>query len=207
VTFQDALAFGRDGEERVAAKLIRLGFVVSPLYQYEGHKRAPVLLYRLDGAVGCLTHPDLAVFGKTCCFAEVKRKRRWVDFDRGRGLETGCNLGLWQQYLAVGRATGLPVWLFFIHEEQEPTGVFAGQAERLLPHLREWDGLRGTFRVSKPLALFPRTALLPKWTLAELDDCHEGNRVALQESMSQPPASPRLSPGEGQRSDHAGDRP
>ena len=182
MTFADALAFGRDGEERVAAKLIRLGFVVSPLYQYEGLKRAPVLLYRLDGAVGSLTHPNLAVFGKSCCFAEVKRKRRWVDFDRERGLETGCNFGLWKQYLAVARTTGLPVWFFFIHEVQEPTGVFLGEAEGLAAHLREWDGRRGTFRLSKPLALFPKTVLSLKWSLAELDAPSSIASVPLAES-------------------------
>ena len=122
MTFQDDLAFGKDGEERVAAKLVQLGFIVSPLYQYEDHKRAPVLFYQLRGAAQTLTHPDLAVFGKTCCFAEVKRKQRWVDFDRERGLETGCDLKLWHQYRLVRRVTGLPVWLFFIHERQEPTG-------------------------------------------------------------------------------------
>ena len=194
MTFQDDLAFGKDGEERVAAKLVQLGFIVSPLYQYEDHKRAPVLFYQLRGAAQTLTHPDLAVFGKTCCFAEVKRKQRWVDFDHERGLETGCDLKLWHQYRLVRRVTGLPVWLFFIHERHEPTGVFIGETEALAAHVREWDGKHGSVRFSAPLAFFPKSALALKWSLAELDDTLYVSLPRLSQVEEQFPARPGGAP-------------
>lgn len=171
VTFEEALAFGKDGEERVAAKLVQHGLVVSPVYQYENHDRAPVLLHKTQGGLSTLTHPDLAVFGKACFFAEVKRKQRWVDFVPDRGLETGCDLKHWRHYLAVSQRCQLPVWLFFIHEVCTPLGVYVGEVSKLAPHIREWNGRTPDGRyVSKPLALFPKSTLTQKWSLTELGE-------------------------------------
>lgn len=154
--FRKALAFGQEGEHMIAAWLMRRGVTVMPLYQFDGHDSAP-MLYRASGSTTC---PDLTCFGgRGVFFAEVKRKRRWTRH-RER-IETGCDLRLWHHYCAVSESTACPVFLFFLHDSGARPGLYFQSTASLAPHIREWDGCHDVTRerFSKPLALFPDTAL------------------------------------------------
>jgi hypothetical protein len=177
VSFAEHLAFGEEGENLIAQVLINRGVIVSPLYQYEGHSKPPAVYC----AEGTLTHPDLTCWSKgKNFFAEIKRKNRWVEpWARGhlpgggerdgRGLETGFNTRLYENYRKVSEQTGAPLWVFFIHERQEPCGVFIARLADLARHARFWDGRspKGKY-VSKPEVLFPQYTLRRFLTLAEV---------------------------------------
>lgn len=167
MNFEQALTYGKDGEHAVARLLISRGVVVQPLYQHTD-KHAPVLLYQSDRSLMSAILPDLTCWhAKRQYFAEVKRKTRWVIWNGRR--ETGFNLRLFHHYMDVRRQTGAPLYVFFLHERQEPTGVFYAELGRLAPTLRIWDGLRiGTSeRIEKALALFDANALTKAWDLSE----------------------------------------
>lgn len=154
-TFEDALAFGSEGEDAVARWLMRCGVTVLPLYQFKGHEMAPKM-YQAEGTMTC---PDLTCFARGAFFVEVKRKRRWTRW-RDR-TETGCDLRLWRDYCQVADATRLPVFLFFLHDSGPNPGLYYGTTTRLATEVREWDGRhhKTGCRISPPLALFPSTAL------------------------------------------------
>lgn len=185
----DLFRFGEEGEHQIGRRLLRGGAVVSPLYQYKDHDRAPVLFVGGE-TTRSLILPDLTCWkdGKHF-FVECKRKNRWIDFKRKavmyghpRGLETGFNLRHFRHYRRVQEATGAPLWVFFTHECPQhggddptgrcgcPTGVFVAELSRLASVVREWDGRneRTGRRVESPLALFPSYALRLRWRLEEL---------------------------------------
>jgi len=170
--FESALKYGEEGEHHVASWLMRSGAVVAPLYQFVSHDRAPVLLHSVDGRELSRVLPDLTCWDRRhMFFAEVKRKRRWVGPYRSRPRETGFNLSLWRDYLAVAALTGVPIWFFFLHEDAQPTGVFCGELAALAPYVREWDGCvdtTGRATGSPPLALFPESRLLRVADLADV---------------------------------------
>lgn len=140
--FEQALAFGAEGEHVVATWLLERGSAVAPLYQYTNHDQAPVILWDDDGRrIRCVL-PDLHCYrsGKAF-FAEVKRKNQWWDNRDLRCLETGMNLRLWRDYVRVRARTGCHVYVFFLHETMPPTGLFVGEIQtlnQLCP--REWRG-------------------------------------------------------------------
>lgn len=166
--FESALAYGQEGEREVARWLMERSVKVSPLYQFQGHDRAPVLLRHVDGREVASIMPDLTCWKSgRCFFAEVKRKSRWVGpFPSvpslaARGAETGFNLRHWRQYLDVARETDCSVYVFFLHEQRPPVGLYLGEVSALAPHVREWDGRhwRTGARIESPLALFPGRCL------------------------------------------------
>lgn len=169
--FEELLAFGQEGEHLVAQWLMHRGAVVSPLYQFTNHGKAPVLLRMHAGETLSQVLPDLTCWRDgSGFFAEVKRKRRWVRYYKSsRGLETGFNLRHWREYLTVTSLTCTPLWFFFLHETDEPTGLWVGEAAQMLPHVREWDGRneRTGQRVGPAEALFPRRVLRQ---VAQLED-------------------------------------
>jgi hypothetical protein len=157
--------YGEEGEHAVAGALMRRGLVVHPVYQYENHD-SPPMLYTIDGG---FTLPDLMCFGgqSPCMFAEVKRKNQWVRWDGRR--ETGFNDRLYRKYLKVQELTGLPVWVFFVHDKMEPTGVFAAKLDDLAVTYRLWDGTdRAGRRVTDPMALFDASVLRHVWSLGDV---------------------------------------
>lgn len=165
--FEQRLAEGVEGEHRIARKLLDIGVAVAPLYQFENQGTAPHML----GKLGCdqikRVLPDLTCWGETAFFAEVKRKQRWVTYSGF--LETGLNARLFREYCDVQALTGCPVFLFFLHESQLPTGVWIGRIDRLRARCREWAGSRPDGSVvSKPLTLFPASTLTKIWELAEV---------------------------------------
>lgn len=184
-SFDEQLAWGKEGERPVAAKLIREGHVKSllPLFQFRDHGEAPFLLYK----AGKLPLPDHLCWGDEQYFTEVKRKDGWINFvAAGRGLETGFNEHLFRAYQKVRNETGLEVWIFFLHEpnlisfsgqgyekgEPGPEGVFVQSLTKLEQCARRWGGrscANGAW-VTKPEILFPMSALHKRWTLEELGE-------------------------------------
>ena len=135
--FSERLAFGEDGEHLVARFLMSRGVVLSPLYQFQNHDRAPVALWEVDGAQVSGVLPDLACWNKgRAFFAEVKRKTRWVHWEGAR--ETGFDQRLWREYRRIRTQSGVPVWVFFVHEQQEPCGIYLVNIDK--KPSRVWDG-------------------------------------------------------------------
>lgn len=164
--FREKLAFGEEGEHAIVRKLVERGCSVAPLYQYQNHEQAPFLLEGFSSRV----LPDATCWGNgKCFFAEVKRKNRWVGPGFINELETGFDLRHFREYSRVAEVTGSEVHLFFVHQTREPTGVFTAPLSRIASSVREWDGKAPNGRkVSKPLALFPKSLLNPIWTLDEV---------------------------------------
>jgi hypothetical protein len=138
--FERALAYGAEGEHIVANWLLDRGSAVAPLYQYTNHDQAPVILWD-DSArrIRCVL-PDLHCYRDGAAyFAEVKRKNQWWHNRPLKCLETGMNVRLWHEYRRVREKTGCPVYIFFLHETMEPTGLFYGEIEDLAKQgPREW---------------------------------------------------------------------
>lgn len=155
--FSASLAFGQEGEHLIAEALLRRGCAVSPLYQFQTHDAAPVMLWRQNGELAKCILPDLTVWSSTreVLFVEVKRKTRWVTYEAHK--ETGFNQRHFDHYLELRQRLGTPIWVFFLHEQREPTGVYVGEISALEKSIRRWDGMIvGTpYRASVPLALFP----------------------------------------------------
>jgi hypothetical protein len=175
---KESLEFGREGERIVERFLMSRGAMVSPLSQYEKHDKAPVLILQENDAIKKLIHPDLMVFTRDrgVLFAEVKRKNRWVGpFNEGRrdrGQETGFDTYQLEHYARVSDRTGLPLWVFFVHERQPPTGIYAQELAKMLPHLRPWDGRderTGQIRYPAHMALFPQHCLIKLWDLETVE--------------------------------------
>lgn len=152
-SFEDALAWGEEGEKEVADYFIGKGACVVPLYQFHT-TGAPFMLERVNKHI----LPDLMCWqdGKSY-FVESKRKNRWVRFDGN--METGFNYHHYKHYCAVQEKTGVKVYVYFLHENEEPTGLFFGELSELGQNLRYWDGKFNGCVKSSPLALFPLSCL------------------------------------------------
>ena len=154
--WQTQLAFGQEGEHIVASLLIASGsYTILPLYQFLSCSFAP----QIYTASGSLTSPDLVAMksGKVM-FVECKRKRRWIRWNER--VETGLNRKHFQAYLELSQVTGIPLFLFFIHEEQEPTGIYAISLCKT-GSMREWNGRNdytGAY-VTKPEVFFASESL------------------------------------------------
>lgn len=167
--FERSLAYGKEGEHAVARKLMACGSLVTPLYQFENHNAPPVALYEVDGIEKSIVLPDLSCFSQDgeAYLVEVKRKTRWVLWD---GMyETGFNQRHFDHYMEMVERTKQPCWCFFVHENQEPHGVWYGEIRSIAPHGRRWNGYTPSGRrVEDPLILFPRDVLKFEWTLEEI---------------------------------------
>ncbi|MCP4604522.1 MAG: hypothetical protein GY847_29040 [Proteobacteria bacterium] len=139
--FKEQLEYGEIGEGLIADYLASCGVAVLPLYQFENKTGAPFLAEKIDNRLYKRVLPDLTCWnnGKSF-FAEVKRKTEWVRFTGS--LETGFNHHSYLEYCAVRKKTKCDIWLFFLHEVEEPTGLFVGKMRDLEPNMRIWDGKR-----------------------------------------------------------------
>ena len=149
MSFEADLKWGEEGEALVTKWLTDRGFVVAPLYQFNAES-APVLFSKNQ----TLLSPDLSVFrDNRAFFAEIKRKKRWVK-SRQNGMETGYDMKHHRHYMEVRRLTGLPVWAVFVHEDQQPTGLYT--VEIGSARCRFWDGLhcKTKRRVSRPMVFY-----------------------------------------------------
>lgn len=148
--FNEMLAFGQEGEHIVAQALMSNGIYVMPLYQFSD-SLAPAI-FNTDEKLTC---PDLICFedGK-CFFVEVKRKQTWV---RYTGVETGLNLQLYEHYKTLADKTGLPCYVVFLHEKQEPCGTYFTEIHN--EHSRSWNGYGGNGYVTRPEIFFTSESL------------------------------------------------
>lgn len=133
-SFSEMLAFGQEGEHKIAEMLISKGYTLLSLYQFEGTQHAPYFL----NSSGMVVSPDLVCAKKgRVFFVEVKTKTRWSQ-NASREIETGIDFRLYNHYLRLYNETNVDLWLVFNHEASEPTGVYAVHINTL--YNRYWDG-------------------------------------------------------------------
>lgn len=116
--FQKNLAFGQMAESAIACWLRARGNLILPVYdiEYETGKGP-----RLFGSINKLVAPDLLVFGsKEILWAECKRKSVFSWHRKTGKWTTGIDLRHWADYAKVQEQSRLPVWLFFLHEGNNP---------------------------------------------------------------------------------------
>lgn len=135
-TFQEYLEYGEEGEHIVADYLMNsCDASVLPLYQFEDKKTAPYLIYK-DSKYKL---PDLTVWKESkIYFIEVKRKRQWVRF--AGNTETGVDSYLYDNYVKIQDITGTQIYLWFVHEDEEPVGFFYISIDNFKKDMRYWDG-------------------------------------------------------------------
>lgn len=117
--------------------LIARGYYILPSYDYSGIKddKAP----RLHGRNRHLVIPDLLAWHseKGGAWFEIKVKTH-ADFNRKRQhVVTGFALRHYRDYLAVKALTKLPVYVVFIHQQEQI--VITDEIEAL-PHSHTWPG-------------------------------------------------------------------
>lgn len=116
--FEQALAFGKVGEQAVSKWLQSRGHAVFPAYEKEGDDfKGP----QLFSESGDLVLPDLLAFksGNAIWF-EAKRKTCF-SWNRTRKIwVTGIDLRHYGEYQEVAERTGLSVWLLFYHPSDNP---------------------------------------------------------------------------------------
>lgn len=141
MNFEQKLAFGRVGEEKIANWLInRCGASVLPVYQIDSDdKKGP----RLFAQQCNLTVPDLLVWSKSngLIWMEAKRKTVFSWYRKTETWQTGIDKHLFEQYKKVATKTKLPIWLLFLHEKESlpkrdepwpcPIGLFGQTLEML----------------------------------------------------------------------------
>ncbi len=154
-SFEEKLAFGKEGEHEVGEYFMRRGYSLLPLYQFS-EDLAPKIYN--DG--GVIISPDIFVAGlKKAFWVEVKTKNRWIKYLGN--LETGLNERHFNEYLRINRKTELPVYVVFNHKEDMPNGFYF--VEITTPFQRIWDGINRANgkRISPPLVLW-RIEMLTK---------------------------------------------
>jgi len=149
--FNKQLQYGQDGEREIAARLISNGFAVMPLYQFSA-SFAPTI-YSNNGNYTC---PDLMCFSASYqMFVDSKKKRQWVTYSGGK--ETGINKNHYEAYKKLSDTTGIDMYLVFIHDENEPMGIYITEIHN--EHTRSWDGYyNGNYRC-KPMVFFTSESL------------------------------------------------
>lgn len=152
-SFEEKLAFGKEGEHEVGEYFMNRGYSLLPLYQFED-KLAP----KIYTNSGVIISPDIFVSGRHKAFwVEVKTKKRWIKF-KGT-LETGLNNRHYDEYIKIRQNTGLPLYVVFNHKEDDPNGFFF--VDIATPYKRIWDGINCATgrRISPPLVLWNKEML------------------------------------------------
>lgn len=157
MTFAEKLAWARKWEKAAAEWLRTRGWYTLPTYDYSaGGDKAPKLMSP-TGAED-LVIPDLLTMRregrrwlevKYKSHADVHRNTEALWKIRGAAPEvarersevTGISLRLWGHYKAVQEATGIPVYVAFLHEkEREVRGGTLAELEAAVSHF--YDGAR-----------------------------------------------------------------
>ena len=153
LSFKEALQYGQEGEHIVAALCLSQSFSVMTLYQFTA-STAPLILCNTSS----FTSPDLMLWkqGKSW-FAEVKRKNQWVRFDGN--VETGLNYRHYLEYKSLSDKTGIPCILFFIQENEQPTGIYIVDIHNT--NTRYWKGMNNDWGIVKqpPMLFFTSESL------------------------------------------------
>lgn len=145
-SFEQQLQYGEDGEKLIGENFMSKGFCILPVYQFT-KQSAPLLYSQYANYI----LPDMVVLRNSeCAFVEAKRKRQYVCWN-GK-VETGIDYRKYLQYMKVHELTGLDVIVVFLHEIQEPTGIFW---LNLCTEGRYWNGKNHKGEVcEKPLFLW-----------------------------------------------------
>jgi hypothetical protein len=147
-SFADSLSTGQLGESLIAQWLRRRGWHVLPAYEKElGEYKGP----RLFMAMGCesaqLIAPDLFTMRNgDFRWIEAKHKTHFSWYNIGKRFVTGIDLRHYGDYCRVADATGVDVWLMFLHRDENtwredvikwgapskcPTGLFGNRLSEL----------------------------------------------------------------------------
>jgi hypothetical protein len=128
---------GASGEQLVARELMARMWYILPSYDYSGREnnKAP----RLEGLKGRYVLPDLLAFRDALArWWEVKVKASATYTRIKKRLEHGIPRRHYDDYLAVERITGIPVYLFVIEED---TGTMLyGKLSELAREKRVYSG-------------------------------------------------------------------
>ena len=133
-SFNEALEYGKEGEEIIASIFLSQSFSVMPLYQFEASS-APLIYYGTSSFIS----PDLMLWKNgTSYYVEVKRKSEWKYIPTN---STGIDKRLYEKYKALSDATGIKLFLFFIQEKMKPTGIYWCEIHN--EHTRSFNGYTG----------------------------------------------------------------
>lgn len=145
-SFEIQYLFGKDGEIIIHNKFVDYGYLILPVWQFES-KCAPLLYGKKENYI----LPDMLIMKDTeCAFIEAKRKRQYVNWNGIK--ETGICFRLYEQYMKIHNKTGIEVFVCFLHEQQEPTGLFL---VNLCTTGRFWNGRnKDGIQFEKPLYLW-----------------------------------------------------
>lgn len=125
-TFQQSLAFGEIGENKIATWLRKQGNHLIPIYKKANDQfKGPRLLTYVDKNTGKskeLIVPDfLCIRNSQASFIEAKHKTNFAWNRRNQTWVTGIDLKLYANYKEVSSCTGWPVWLLFLHSSSTPS--------------------------------------------------------------------------------------
>lgn len=131
------LSFGLKAEKAIARYIVEKKKASAILYSLEEKSTGSAPSIIIDGEKIIL--PDLKITSKEndeFFYIEVKRKTRWIKFEKK--LEQGINYRSYLEYKKLKEKLGVPIYIFFTSEKEEPKGVFfieIGEKEN-----RIWDG-------------------------------------------------------------------
>lgn len=181
MSFEEQLAVGRLGESRIVSFLRGRGCSVFPCYEVEPEDgKAPKLLAPLIAYIA----PDLLVFNgdRKVLWCEAKHKSVFSWYFKEKRWTTGIDLNHYYAYQKVATITGLPVWILFLHQSDEPsikdlewgcpkkcpTGLYARGLRYLVQHESHKSDKHGRsgmvywaeadLRLVAPLAMIPPPA-------------------------------------------------
>jgi hypothetical protein len=120
MNFADSLSSGQLGESLIAQWLRRRGWHVLPAYEKEiNNRKGPRLFMAHGGEDAQLIAPDLFTMrGNDFRWIEAKHKTHFSWYNIGRRFETGIDLRHYRDYCRVADATGVDVWLMFLHRDE-----------------------------------------------------------------------------------------
>ena len=162
--FDENLKWGAEAEIWVAAWLMRRGWRILPTYDFSGKDDDKAPRLAAVRPADSLVIPDLlSARGGTSRWVEVKRKTR-ADLYRKTGvLETGISRRLWTHYHKTQQATGIEVWIAFVHDVEGEVRVRSIDDLNALPP-REY---LGTKMGRDGMVFFPWEQLLLLTTVEE----------------------------------------
>jgi hypothetical protein len=145
--YGSAYKYGREGEKQVFKLLLSQGFAVLPAYDIDGERKYEGPRFMLGDKL--LVAPDGIVFRRDfSAWVEIKTKA-YFSWYKGQWTN-GINATDYDDYKAIGEATGLEVWLLFLHESdrprpgdlafcpvnaKSPVGLFGGVLSKLAPKI------------------------------------------------------------------------
>lgn len=116
--FKEKLAFGKLGESQIASWLRARGHYVLPVYEIEENQgKGP----RLFAPSREFIAPDLLVFDcDGIRWIEAKHKTVFTWHRITERWTTGIDRNHWNDYVALAETWPWPIWLLFLHENEEP---------------------------------------------------------------------------------------